>query len=70
MLCSNLSFSCLICLQAGTFFFLELVLLEIEIAFNEAVTEGIQEILNQIGEGNEIFKDLAVLVNDQGAMIV
>lgn len=52
------------------FFFLELVLLEIEIAFNEAVTEGIQEILNQIGEGNEIFKDLAVLVNDQGAMIV
>lgn len=45
-------------------------MLEIEIAFNEAVTEGIQEILNQIGEGNEIFKDLAVLVNDQGAMIV
>lgn len=44
-----------------------------EIAFNEAVIEereqGIQEIQNQIGEVNEIFKDLAVLVHDQGAMI-
>lgn len=44
-----------------------------EIAFNEAVIEereqGIQEIQNQIGEVNEIFKDLAVLVHEQGAMI-
>lgn len=51
----------------------ELVLLDNEIAFNEAVIEereqGIQEIHNQIGEVNEIFKDLAVLVNDQGVMI-
>ncbi|KAH0869292.1 hypothetical protein HID58_076314 [Brassica napus] len=51
----------------------ELVLLDNEIAFNEAVIEereqGIQEIHTQIGEVNEIFKDLAVLVNDQGVMI-
>ncbi|KAJ0242635.1 Syntaxin-22 [Hirschfeldia incana] len=51
----------------------ELVLLDNEIAFNEAVIEereqGIQEIHSQIGEVNEIFKDLAVLVNDQGVMI-
>ena len=41
---------------------------------NEAVIEereqqGIQEIHNQIGEINEICKDLAVLVKDQGVMI-
>lgn len=51
----------------------ELVLLDNEISFNEAVIEereqGIQEIHTQIGEVNEIFKDLAVLVNDQGVMI-
>lgn len=44
-----------------------------EIAFNEAIIEereqGIQEIQQQIGEVNEIFKDLAMLVHDQGAMI-
>lgn len=44
-----------------------------EIAFNEAVIEereqGIQEIQHQIGEVNEIFKDLAILVHEQGAMI-
>ena len=44
-----------------------------EISFNEAVIEereqGIQEIQQQIGAVNEIFKDLAVLVHDQGAMI-
>lgn len=49
------------------------MLLDNEIAFNEAVIEereqGIQEIHSQIGEVNEIFKDLAVLVNDQGVMI-
>ncbi|CAI9274790.1 unnamed protein product [Lactuca saligna] len=51
----------------------EVLLLDNEIAFNEAIIEerdqGIQEIQNQIGEVNEIFKDLAVLVHEQGAMI-
>ncbi|XP_010530016.1 PREDICTED: syntaxin-22 isoform X2 [Tarenaya hassleriana] len=51
----------------------EVLLLDNEIAFNEAVIEereqGIHEIQQQIGEVNEIFKDLAVLVHDQGAMI-
>lgn len=49
------------------------MLLDNEIAFNEAVIEereqGIQEIQQQIGEVNEIFKDLAVLVHEQGTMI-
>lgn len=44
-----------------------------EIAFSEALIEereqGIQEIQQQISEVNEIFKDLAVLVHDQGTMI-
>jgi syntaxin 7 len=47
--------------------------LDNEIVFNEAVIEerdqGIKEIQDQISEVNEIFKDLAVLVHDQGAMI-
>ncbi|WMV40523.1 hypothetical protein MTR67_033908 [Solanum verrucosum] len=30
---------------------------------------GIQEVQQQIGEVNEIFKDLAVLVHEQGTMI-
>ncbi|KNA17894.1 hypothetical protein SOVF_075870 [Spinacia oleracea] len=51
----------------------DVILLDNEITFNEAVIEereqGIQEIQHQIGEVNEIFKDLAVLVHDQGAMI-
>ncbi|KAH9617011.1 hypothetical protein KSS87_001857 [Heliosperma pusillum] len=51
----------------------EVLLLDNEITFNEAIIEereqGIQEIQNQIGEVNEIFKDLAVLVHDQGVMI-
>ncbi|CAM8985208.1 unnamed protein product [Rhodiola kirilowii] len=51
----------------------EFVLLDNEIAFNEAIIEerdqGIQEIQQQIGEVNEIFKDLAVLVHEQGTMI-
>ncbi|KAJ1695263.1 hypothetical protein LUZ63_011961 [Rhynchospora breviuscula] len=51
----------------------ELLFLDNEIIYNEAVIEerdqGIQEIQQQIGEVNEIFKDLAVLVHDQGAMI-
>ncbi|MBA0801133.1 hypothetical protein Gohar_011516, partial [Gossypium harknessii] len=51
----------------------EVVLLDNEIAFNEAIIEerelGIQEIQQKIGEVNEIFKDLAVLVHEQGALI-
>ncbi|KAJ4773031.1 Syntaxin related protein [Rhynchospora pubera] len=51
----------------------ELLFLDNEIVYNEAVIEerdqGIQEIQQQIGEVNEIFKDLAVLVHDQGAII-
>lgn len=47
--------------------------MENEIVFNEAIIEereqGIKEIQRQIGEVNEIFKDLAVLVREQGAMI-
>ncbi|PON50506.1 t-SNARE [Trema orientale] len=51
----------------------ELVLLDNEIAFNEAIIEereqGIKDIQEQIGEANEIFKDLAVLVHEQGIVI-
>ncbi|KAL8141754.1 hypothetical protein V2J09_014786 [Rumex salicifolius] len=51
----------------------EVLLMDNEIVFNEAIIEerdqGIKEIQQQIGEVNEIFKDLAVLVHDQGAMI-
>lgn len=51
----------------------EVVLLDNEITFNEAIIEerdqGIKEIQHQISEVNEIFKDLAVLVHEQGAMI-
>ncbi|KAK4804527.1 hypothetical protein SAY86_004344 [Trapa natans] len=47
--------------------------LENEIAFNEVLIEereqGIQEIQQQISEVNDIFKDLAVLVHEQGTMI-
>lgn len=47
--------------------------LDNEIAFNDAIIEerdlGIQEVQQQIGEVNEIFKDLAVLVHEQGTMI-
>ena len=50
-----------------------MISLDNEISFNEAIIEereqGIQEIQQQIGEVNEIFKDLAVLVHEQGAMI-
>lgn len=48
-------------------------MLDNEIVFNEAIIEerdqGIKEVQQQIGEVNEIFKDLAVLVHDQGAII-
>ncbi|XP_050378907.1 syntaxin-22-like [Argentina anserina] len=51
----------------------EVLLLDNEITFNEAIIEereqGIQEIQQQIGEVNEIFKDLAILVHEQGTMI-
>ncbi|XP_004251019.1 syntaxin-22 [Solanum lycopersicum] len=51
----------------------EVVLLDNEISFNEAIIEerdqGIQEVQQQIGEVNDIFKDLAVLVHEQGTMI-
>jgi syntaxin 7 len=47
--------------------------LDNELAFNEAIIDereqGIHEIQQQIGEVNEIFKDLAVLVHEQGTMI-
>ncbi|GLJ54170.1 hypothetical protein SUGI_1160950 [Cryptomeria japonica] len=47
--------------------------LENEVVFNEAIIEerdqGIKEIHDQIVEVNEIFKDLAVLVNEQGVTI-
>jgi syntaxin 7 len=47
--------------------------LENETVFNEAVIEereqGIRDIHQQIGEVNELFKDLAVLVHEQGYMI-
>ncbi|KAJ8498073.1 hypothetical protein OPV22_008625 [Ensete ventricosum] len=51
----------------------EFLLLDNEIVFNEAIIEereqGIQEIQQQIGEVNEIFKDLALLAHDQGVVI-
>ncbi|KAJ7551545.1 hypothetical protein O6H91_06G019900 [Diphasiastrum complanatum] len=51
----------------------EIFQLENELVFNEAVIEerdqGIKEIQQQIGEVNDIFKDLAVMVHDQGIVI-
>ncbi|XP_028100428.1 syntaxin-22-like isoform X2 [Camellia sinensis] len=51
----------------------EVAMLENDIVFDEAIIEereqGIKEIQQQIGEVNEIFKDLAVLVHEQGVMI-
>ncbi|KAH9322147.1 hypothetical protein KI387_016786, partial [Taxus chinensis] len=51
----------------------EILQLENELVFNEAIIEernqGINEIQEQILEVNEIFKDLAVLVNEQGMMV-
>lgn len=44
-----------------------------EISFNEAIIEereqGIRDVEEQIGQANEIFKDLAVLVHEQGVVI-
>ncbi|KAJ7554370.1 hypothetical protein O6H91_06G137400 [Diphasiastrum complanatum] len=51
----------------------EVIQLENEVVFNEAVIEereqGIREIQQQIGEVHEMFKDLAVLVQDQAILI-
>ncbi|KAI9084047.1 hypothetical protein K1719_034043 [Acacia pycnantha] len=51
----------------------EILLLDSDIAFNEAMIEerelGIKEVEVQIGQVNEIFKDLAVLVHEQGVVI-
>ncbi|KAE8734539.1 hypothetical protein F3Y22_tig00000764pilonHSYRG00265 [Hibiscus syriacus] len=51
----------------------EVLLLDNEIGFNEAMIDereqGIREIEEQIGQVNDIFKDLAVLVHDQGVVI-
>ncbi|KAL8557392.1 hypothetical protein ACS0TY_004722 [Phlomoides rotata] len=51
----------------------EVILLDNDVAFNEAVIEereqGIEEIQYQITEASEIFKDLAVLIHDQGGDI-
>ncbi|XAR58333.1 hypothetical protein NMG60_11026785 [Bertholletia excelsa] len=51
----------------------ELPLLGNEIAFNEAIMEereqGIKDIQDQIGQANEIFKDLALLVHEQGVIM-
>ncbi|KAI3442398.1 uncharacterized protein J3R85_001141 [Psidium guajava] len=51
----------------------EVVLLDNEVAFNEAMIDerdqGIREVEDQIGQANEIFRDLAVLVHEQGVII-
>jgi len=51
----------------------EITAVEIDMRFNDQLIEererGIAEIQQQIGEVNEIFQDLAVLVNEQGNMI-
>ncbi|PPD73948.1 hypothetical protein GOBAR_DD29120 [Gossypium barbadense] len=51
----------------------EVILLDNEIGFNEAMIDereqGIREVEEQIGQVNEIFKDLAVLVHEQGVVI-
>lgn len=51
----------------------EILLLGNEVAFNEAIIDereqGIKDIQDQIGEANEIFRDLAVLVHEQGVVI-
>ncbi|KAI3950058.1 hypothetical protein MKW98_008503 [Papaver atlanticum] len=52
----------------------DVLLLDNEIVLNEAIIEereqGIQEIQNEIVEIHEIFKDLAVLVHEQGDAIL
>ncbi|OVA09718.1 Target SNARE coiled-coil domain [Macleaya cordata] len=52
---------------------LEVVMLGNEVAFNEAIIEereqGIRDIQEEIGQANEIFRDLAVLVHGQSVVI-
>ena len=52
---------------------LEVLQLDNEIVFNEAIIEerdqAIQDIQQQIGEVHEAFKDLATLVHSQGGII-
>eukprot|EP00192_Tetraselmis_astigmatica_P021131 CAMPEP_0117681430 /NCGR_PEP_ID=MMETSP0804-20121206/18979_1 /TAXON_ID=1074897 /ORGANISM="Tetraselmis astigmatica, Strain CCMP880" /LENGTH=276 /DNA_ID=CAMNT_0005491189 /DNA_START=280 /DNA_END=1106 /DNA_ORIENTATION=- len=52
----------------------EMLQLDNMIDYNQALIEerdeGIAEIQQQIGEVNEMFQDLAVLVNDQGAQLL
>ena len=47
--------------------------MEAGLAHNAALIEerdqGIREISRQIGEVNEMFQDLAVLINDQGVQV-
>lgn len=51
----------------------DIIQLEHEIVLNGAIIEereqGIIEIQQQIGELNEMFKDLALLVHEQGTML-
>ncbi|XP_042481151.1 syntaxin-22-like [Macadamia integrifolia] len=51
----------------------EVLLLGNEVAFNEAIIEereqGIKDVQQEIGQANEIFRDLAVLVHEQGVVI-
>ena len=51
----------------------EVLLLESDVVFHEALIEereqGIREIQQQIGDVHEMFKDLAVLVHEQGVII-
>ncbi|KAF6143594.1 hypothetical protein GIB67_012393 [Kingdonia uniflora] len=51
----------------------EVLLLGNEIVYNEAIIEereqGIKDIQEEIGQSNEIFRDLAVLVHGQGVVI-
>lgn len=51
----------------------EVLQLDNEIVYNEAIIEereqAIQDIQEQIGEVHEIFKDLATLVHSQGVVI-
>lgn len=51
----------------------DMLVVENELVYNEAVIEerdqGIQDIQQQIGQVNEIFRDLAVLVKEQGHAI-
>ena len=51
----------------------EVAAMEAGMVHNAALIEereqGIREITRQIGEVNEMFQDLAVLINDQGVQV-